>query len=243
MSHVRLGDGLPRAPGCTKLTGHREVHLTSECRLRAMGQLSARAGSAKRIEPCAQGQPDRRMLLKTVLAAGLALTARGSADAAPDAKDPKTMRPQPGDRFVYFSGDKDGVEVKPEELQKNHAPALAWAMEPNTKTVRDGSLLNQVLLVRLDPADLDDATRPHTAEGILAYSAICTHQQCPVVGWIGETRILLCPCHQSEFDPRQNAKVVGGPAPRPLPALPLKIEGGALVAAGTFLGRVGARPG
>ena len=183
------------------------------------------------------------MLLKTILAAGLALTAHGPADAAPEARDPKKMRPQPGDRFVYFSGDKDGMEVKPEDLGKGQAPVLAWAMEPNTKTVRDGSLLNQVLLVRFDPADLDDATRPHTADGILAYSAICTHQQCPVMGWIEDTKILLCPCHQSEFDPRQNAKVVGGPAPHPLPALPLKIEGGALVAAGTFLGRVGARPG
>ena len=217
--------------------------MTSECRMRTMRQLSAHAVTTEPIESCVQGYPDRRMLLKTVLAAGLALTTHGSVHAAPDTKNPKNMRPQPGDHFVYSSGDKDGMEVKPEDLQRDQAPILAWAIEPNTKTVRDGSRLNQVLLVRLDPADLDEATKPHAADGIIAYSAICTHQQCPVMGWIEETRGLLCACHQSEFDPRQNAKVVGGPAPHALAALPLKIEGGALVAAGTFLGRVGARPG
>jgi rieske iron-sulfur protein len=187
--------------------------------------------------------PNRRKLLRTALAAGLALTAHGSADAALEPKDPKKMRPQPGDHFVYSSGDEEGQEIKPEGLYTDHAPVLVWAMEPNTKIVRDGSLLNQVLLVRHDPAKLDDETKPHAADGIVAYSAICTHQQCPVMSWIEETRILLCPCHQSEFDPRQNGKVVGGPAPHPLAALPVKIDGGALVAAGTFLGRVGARPG
>jgi len=35
---------------------------------------------------------------------------------------------------------------------------------------------------------------------------------------------------------------VFGPAPRALPALPLAIEDGALVATGTFTGKVGARP-
>jgi Rieske Fe-S protein len=51
--------------------------------------------------------------------------------------------------------------------------------------------------------------------------------------------LLWCPCHNSEFDPRNGADVVFGPAPRPLPALPLKIADDTLVAAGTFLGRVG----
>ena len=38
-------------------------------------------------------------------------------------------------------------------------------------------------------------------------------------------------------------KKVSGPAPRGLPGLPLKVEGGKIVAAGTFLGRVGAPVG
>ena len=50
--------------------------------------------------------------------------------------------------------------------------------------------------------------------------------------------MLKCFCHNSEYDPRQNAKVVFGPAPRHLAALPVKAEGPALVAAGTFIGKV-----
>jgi len=75
--------------------------------------------------------------------------------------------------------------------------------------------------------------------GVVAYSANCTHALCPVTGWKAERQLLWCPCHNSEFDPRNGADVVFGPAPRPLPALPLKITGDALTAAGTFLGRVG----
>ena len=47
-------------------------------------------------------------------------------------------------------------------------------MDPAAHTVRNGSRLNQVLLVWFDPASLDEETRPHTAEGIVAYSAICS---------------------------------------------------------------------
>jgi Rieske Fe-S protein len=51
-----------------------------------------------------------------------------------------------------------------------------------------------------------------------------------------------CPCHQSEFDPRDGGKNVFGPAPRGLAALPLKISDGKLQAAGGFIGRVGIAP-
>ena len=90
-------------------------------------------------------------------------------------------------------------------------PVLAWAMDPATKLPRDGSRLNQVLLLRLDPSSLGPETQPHAADGLVAYSAICTHAQCPVTGWMADRQVLHCPCHQSEYDPRQDAKVVGGP--------------------------------
>jgi Rieske Fe-S protein len=112
-------------------------------------------------------------------------------------------------------------------------------MEALSRTVRDGSRLNLVLLVRLEDASLDDATRGRAAEGIVAYSASCTHALCPVSGWKAERWVLWCPCHNSEFDPRNGAKVVFGPAPRPLPALPVRVADGTVMAAGTFLGRVG----
>ena len=53
-------------------------------------------------------------------------------------------------------------------------------------------------------------------------------------------RELLCPCHQSAFDPLDAAKPVAGPAPRSLPQLPLTVDDdGYLVAAACSDGPVG----
>ena len=57
----------------------------------------------------------------------------------------------------------------------------------------------------------------------VAYSAICTHQGCTVAYKNGE---LACPCHGSVFDPANGAQVVAGPAPRPLPEIPVEVRGG-----------------
>ena len=55
--------------------------------------------------------------------------------------------------------------------------------------------------------------------------------------------ILFCSCHESTFDPKDGAKVVDGPAPRPLPALPLKVVDGVLVVAQGFTAPVGYEKG
>jgi Rieske Fe-S protein len=62
----------------------------------------------------------------------------------------------------------------------------------------------------------------------VAYSAICTHQGCTVAYKNGQ---LACPCHGSVFDPAKGASVVAGPAPRPLPEIPVKVQGGEVVKA------------
>jgi Rieske Fe-S protein len=59
----------------------------------------------------------------------------------------------------------------------------------------------------------------------------------------GDEDVFKCLCHNSEYDPRRAAQVVFGPAPRRLAALPLSIVDGALVVAGTFVGKVGAQQG
>jgi Rieske Fe-S protein len=66
----------------------------------------------------------------------------------------------------------------------------------------------------------------HTQEGeFVAYSAVCTHQQC-TVAYRQDMRKLVCPCHGSVFDPADGAKVEAGPAPRPLPKAPIEVRSG-----------------
>lgn len=94
-----------------------------------------------------------------------------------------------------------------------------------------------VLLVRLDPRDLKEADdrKSWSYDGIVAYSKICTHVGCPVALYEQQTHHLLCPCHQSTFDVADGAKVVFGPAKRPLPQLPITVDDeGYLVAQSDF---------
>ncbi|MER6425952.1 Rieske (2Fe-2S) protein [Streptomyces sp. NPDC001137] len=58
-----------------------------------------------------------------------------------------------------------------------------------------------------------------------AFSAICTHQGC-TVGSIADG-IIHCPCHKSEFR-ITDGSVAGGPAPKPLPAEQIKVEGNSI---------------
>jgi rieske iron-sulfur protein len=190
---------------------------------------------------------------RAVLGGGLGIAAVGMAaggviaparaDDSDTEPDPaKSERPQPGDMFVFYEGDKAGQVITPADIALDALQVIAWPMNPKTKLVRDGSRLNQVLLIRLDPATLDETEKPRAAGGIIAFSAICTHAQCTVTNWKPDEKVLQCLCHGSEYDPRQACKVTFGPAPRALPALPLKISDGALVSAGSFLGRVGMAP-
>lgn len=99
-----------------------------------------------------------------------------------------------------------------------------------------------VLLVRLDPAELKEAPerKDWSYEGIVAYSKVCTHVGCPVALYERQTHHLLCPCHQSTFDIADGAKVVFGPAKRPLPQLPITVDDeGYLIAQDDFNEPVG----
>lgn len=179
----------------------------------------------------------RRTLLKMLVGAGLFLSGGGLAAAR--SKEPRKMRPQENDQFVFQRGDKKGDIIRPEDVPVGGPQVLAYPIEPISKVVRNGSRLNQVMLVRFKPEAIAESTRPHSADGIVAYSAVCTHAGCPVALWMKETRTVKCPCHYSEYDPANLATVVGGPTPKRLPILPLKKVDGALMVAGKFIGKVG----
>ena len=179
----------------------------------------------------------RRMLLKTLMGAGLVLS--GWKVAAARSKEPRKMRPQENDQFVFAQGDNKDEIITPEDIPVGGPQVFAYAFEPVSKVVRDGSRLNKVMLVRFKPEDISEPTRPHSADGIIAYSAVCTHAGCPVVMWIEKSRTVKCPCHYSEYDPTNLATVVAGPTPKRLPILPIKTVDGALLVAGKFIGKVG----
>jgi len=197
-------------------------------------------------ENCPLADVERRKLLKMTLGAGLGvgLGASLTETALGATKKPKTpdkMRPQKGDRLVFISGDKKDQIVKPEDLSIGGPQMLTYPIDPTSQVVRNGSGLNMVLVIRLDPAQLSEETQTSAAEGVVAYSASCTHQACPVSMWKDEASTLYCSCHGSEYDPTDRAKVVAGPAKRRLAILPLTVENGELVVAAEFIGRVGVK--
>jgi ubiquinol-cytochrome c reductase iron-sulfur subunit len=79
-----------------------------------------------------------------------------------------------------------------------------------------------------------------TVDNIVAYSKICTHVGCPAALYEETTHRILCPCHQSTFQADRGAQVTFGPAPRPLPQLPITTDAqGYLVAQSDFQEPVG----
>jgi Rieske Fe-S protein len=177
--------------------------------------------------------PPRRTLLRGT--AGLLLAWLTPRTAA--AQDGRAARPAAGDLLVKV-GDGSSAPLTPADVSAGN-PTMAWAMTPDSGAVKSGSRLNRILLVRLDPDGLLESTRARAAEGVVAYSAICTHTGCEVGSYLADEQQLYCECHQSKFDPRDQARVTDGPAPRNLPALPLRIVEGRLVVAGPFTARPG----
>lgn len=57
---------------------------------------------------------------------------------------------------------------------------------------------------------------------VVAFSAICTHHGCTVAPKGDQ---LVCPCHGSTYD-MATGDNTGGPAPKPLAKIPVKVEGG-----------------
>jgi rieske iron-sulfur protein len=114
-------------------------------------------------------------------------------------------------------------------------------MDPKTKVVKSGEAKNTVLVARYSPEELSPEVAQHAVEGVVAYSAVCTHLGCIISQWVADKKAGLCPCHGGTFDLAQEARVVAGPPPRPVPQLPLKVENEVLVAAGEFLGEVGVK--
>jgi len=187
----------------------------------------------------------RKRLLK--LAAGGAGGAVGLALLTPAASLGPLLDWRELVRTPWRSGrrlvDERGRALRAAEIEE----AVFYTAYPAGAPQED--LAAPVILVRLPLSELRlPATRHDWApSGIVAYSKICTHAGCavslyrtPLFAPTSPRPALICPCHYSTFDPAAAGAVLFGPAGRPLPQLPLRVDAdGFLVAAGPLSGVVG----
>ncbi|MEU8546776.1 Rieske 2Fe-2S domain-containing protein [Streptomyces roseoverticillatus] len=132
--------------------------------------------------------------------------------------------------------------LRPEDIQVG---SLTFAMPEGMKE-EDHDFQKEIakaalMIVRLRPENIKDKRElDWSADGIVAFSKICTHVGCPISLYEQQTHHVLCPCHQSTFDLSDGGRVIFGPAGHALPQLRIKVnDKGYLEAMGDFAEPVG----
>ena len=186
----------------------------------------------------------RRSLIKRSLGAALGLSAISPLLLLRD------LGPLPGNDLketswksgTYLVTDPGNRRIRASDLEVGAvAQVLPETDDPEHRKLNDIAK-DALLLIRLRPEEFNlDAERlSWTHEGIIAFSKICSHMGCAVALYEQTTKHLLCPCHQSTFDVTRAAKVIFGPAARPLPQLNITVDDeGYLVARTPFTEPVG----
>ena len=144
-----------------------------------------------------------------------------------------------GTRLVI---DPSNRPIRPEDLEIGSVAQILPELPEGAERTLESIAKDAVLLIRIRPNEfnLDPERLSWTHEGIIAFSKICSHMGCAVALYEQQTKHLLCPCHQSTFDVTRAAKVIFGPAARPLPQLPITVDAdGYLVAKAPFNEPVG----
>jgi len=151
-----------------------------------------------------------------------------------------TVPPAPaGAALVTAKRSKCSRPLTPAEFS---TPGSSIAVIPEGFEDNDDALAKATTtLIKFRPGEIKAPTRMNwTIDNIVAYSKICTHLGCPAALYEQTTHHILCPCHQSTFDASHGASVIFGPAPRPLPQLPLMVDtDGYIAAASDFTQPVG----
>jgi ubiquinol-cytochrome c reductase iron-sulfur subunit len=193
-------------------------------------------------EGAAESGLGRRPLIRNSLIGALALAPLPAVALLRD------LGPLPGNSLsttfwkagIPLVSDPQGRKIKPGDLRIGSVVHIQPEGIEKTSDYLEEKAKAAVLLVRLDPKDLDPLSLPGSYNGIVAYSKICTHMGCPVALYEQQTHHLLCPCHQSTFDVTKNCEVIFGPAKRNLPQLAITVDAdGYLVAKDGFHEAVG----
>jgi ubiquinol-cytochrome c reductase iron-sulfur subunit len=138
--------------------------------------------------------------------------------------------------------DPEGRPILASDLEIGAVAQVLPELKPGEERTLENIGKDAVLLIRIRPEEfkLSPERLSWTHEGIIAFSKICTHMGCAVALYEQQTKHLLCPCHQSTFDVPQAAKVIFGPAARPLPQLDITVDAdGYLIARKPFTEAVG----
>jgi ubiquinol-cytochrome c reductase iron-sulfur subunit len=104
--------------------------------------------------------------------------------------------------------------------------SITTVFPEGTQNSDRGQAVDQTVLIRVSNEGFTTmkGRESWAPKGYVAYSKVCTHLGCPVGLYEQELELLVCPCHQSMFNVRNGAIPQFGPAPRPLPQLPLYID-------------------
>jgi len=188
----------------------------------------------------------RRLLRNTLITAAVVSPLPGVVllrDLAPMADPVPLLKHTMWEKGTRLTRDPSGTPIRAADVTLGSA---FHVIPEGLNELEHGKLEEKakaaVLLMRLKPEDLHITPGRETwsFDGIVAYSKICTHVGCPVALYEQQTHHLLCPCHQSQFDITHEARVIFGPAKRPLPQLPIAVdEEGYLVAQSDFTEPVG----
>ena len=191
---------------------------------------------ALRSELLHSGVIGRRRVLAWLLAAGVA--GLGTVLLVPLL----SLGPRPG-RSLFRTSWSRGRPLVDSDGQLVHADDLpVGAITTVFPQGSAGSADSQAVLIHVDPGSLEMSGDALTwaPQGFVAYSKLCTHAGCPVGLFLAQSRHLTCPCHQSTFDVLRGAEPTYGPAARPLPQLPMRLEAdGTFTALGDFPAPVG----
>jgi Rieske Fe-S protein len=188
---------------------------------------------------------ERRDLLKSTCAmAGAAAVVSVTGSLPAFAADQKDV-PMVGDVFVFTDGPNKGNVVNVADIPVEKLITVQ-AKDPSG-AVREGDN-STVVLYRVAPAKVPSDMTSESVEGIMAYSAVCTHQGCMMTDWhIASDAVafsgIICPCHDAIFDPLQSGKNTAGAVSRTLPHFPIKSDGGKLVVTDVPSSYVGVKRG
>lgn len=141
----------------------------------------------------------------------------------------RDLGPLPGTSLLQ-TGWKAGVRLVdldtklPVKLGDLSIGGIQTVMPDGFTDVNDLALA-PTMLIRFAPGQiLSEKEANWGVSDHVAYSKICTHAGCPISLYEQQTHNLLCPCHQSTFDMARDAKVIFGPAARPLPQLRIGVD-------------------